>query len=37
MLGVLSKYFLKQVLRFDHPDFLKAIKLDVGPLLGEVG
>ena len=37
MLGILAKYLVKQVLRFDHADFLKAIKLDLGPLLGDVG
>lgn len=37
MLGVQTKYFLKKVLRFDHADFIKAIKLDLGPLLGDVG
>ena len=37
MIGVLTKYFIKQVLRFNHADFLKAVKLDLGPLLGEMG
>lgn len=37
MLGVLTKYFIKQVLRFDHADFMKAVKLDISPLLGEMG
>lgn len=37
MLGVNISYFLNSVLRFDHKDFLKAIKIDVGPLLGYTG
>jgi hypothetical protein len=37
MVGVLKKYFLDSVLRFSHADFLKAMKLDLGPLLGDVG
>ena len=37
MVGVLSKYFIKTVLHYSHEDFLKAIKLDIPPLLGEVG
>ena len=37
MVGVLVKYFVSQVLRFDHKDFLRAIKTDVGPLLGDTG
>lgn len=24
-------------MRFDHPDFVKAIKLDLGPVLGDLG
>ena len=30
-------YFLNSVLRFDHKDFIKAIKIDVGPILGYTG
>lgn len=26
MIGVLTKYFVNQVLRFDHSDFLKAMR-----------
>lgn len=37
MIGVLLKYYLKQVLRFNHADFLKAFKEDLGPLLGDTG
>lgn len=37
LLGVLLKYFIKSVLRFDHADFVKAIKEDLGPLLGDTG
>ena len=37
MIGVLVKYFVNQVLRFDHKDFVRAIKTDLGPLLGDTG
>lgn len=37
MLGVNINYFLTSVLRFDHKDFLKALKIDVGPILGYTG
>lgn len=37
MLGVQINYFLTSVLRFDHKDFLKALKVDLGPVLGDVG
>ena len=37
MLGVLMKYLLKTVLRYDHKDFIHAIKADIGPLLGDTG
>ena len=37
MVGILTKYFVKSVLRFNHADFLDAVKRDLGPLLGEVG
>lgn len=37
MMGVLTKYFVKKVLHFNHPDFIRAMKLDLGPLLGETG
>ncbi len=37
MIGVLRKYLTKQAIRFSHSEFIKAVKLDLGPLLGEVG
>lgn len=37
MIGVLTKYFIKTVLHFSHEDFLKAVKIDIQPLLGDVG
>ena len=37
MIGVLSHYFVKQALHFDHADFLKVFCEDIQPLLGELG
>ena len=37
MIGVLVKYFIKQVLHFNHSDFITALREDVGPLLGNTG
>ena len=37
MIGVLVKYFVNKVLRFEHADFIRAIKTDLGPLLGDTG
>jgi hypothetical protein len=37
MVGVLTKYFVKQVLHFSHVDFLTALRVDLGPVLGETG
>ena len=37
MIGVLVRYFVKKALHFDHADFIKAIKEDIHPLLGETG
>lgn len=37
MLGVLTKYLVKQVLNFSHIDFLTALRVDLGPILGETG
>lgn len=37
MLGVLLKYFVKSVLNFSHSDFMVAMRVDLGPLLGETG
>jgi len=37
MLGVLLKYLLKKVIHFSHADFLTAMRVDLGPLLGDTG
>lgn len=37
MIGVLMKYMLKHVLHFSHSDFLQAMRIDLGPLLGDTG
>lgn len=37
MIGVLVKYFVNQVLRFGHADFIRAISIDLGPILGDTG
>lgn len=37
MIGVLVDYFVKHVMFFDHEDFLTAMKVDLGPILGETG
>ena len=37
MLGVTLNYFLHTVLRYDHKDFIKAMKIDVGVILGYTG
>jgi hypothetical protein len=37
LLGVQTQYFIDSVLRFDHKDFVKALKFDLGPVLGDVG
>jgi hypothetical protein len=37
MIGVLLKYFIKSVMRMDHVDFARAIRTDLGPILGETG
>lgn len=37
MIGVLAKYFVRQVMHFSHEDFMTAFKVDLGPLLGETG
>jgi hypothetical protein len=31
------RYLVKQVLRFDHIDFLKSLRVDISPILSEVG
>ncbi len=37
MLGVNVQYMINSVLRFDHKDFLMAMKIDLGPILGHTG
>lgn len=37
MVGVLVNYFLKSVMHFSHDDFMTALKVDLGPILGECG
>lgn len=37
IVGVNLQYYLDSVLRFDHADFLNAIKFDLGPILGDLG
>ena len=37
MVGVQLEYFINKVLRFDHKDFMKAMKFDLGPVLGDLG
>lgn len=37
MIGVLVEYFVKHVMFFDHEDFLTALKVDCGPIMGETG
>jgi hypothetical protein len=37
MVGVNEQYFLDSALRFDHVDFMKALKFDLGPVMGDVG
>lgn len=37
MLGVSINYMVNNVLRFDHKDFLKAMRVDLGPVLGHTG
>ena len=37
MIGVLVKYFVKSVLRMSHADFVRAVKEDLGPILGDTG
>lgn len=37
MVGVNINYLIESVLRFDHNDFIKALKLDLGPVLGDMG
>jgi len=37
LIGVQLRYLVKQVLRFDHIDFLKSLRVDISPILSEVG
>ena len=37
MVGVNIQYFYNSILRFNHIDFIKAIKSDVGIILGSLG
>lgn len=37
MIGVLAKYMIKSVLHFNHSDFISALRVDLGPILGETG
>lgn len=37
MIGVLTKYFISKVMRFDHKDFMRAMRIDLGPMLGDTG
>ena len=37
MVGVQINYFINTVLRYNHSDFIKAIKIDLGPVLGDLG
>lgn len=37
LIGVLMKYFMRNVIHFEHEDFLTAVNVDLGPLLGETG
>lgn len=37
MVGVTIQYMVGSVLHFDHADFLRALRLDLGPILGDVG
>ena len=37
MVGVALQYMLDSALRFDHKDFITAVKLDLGPILSDLG
>jgi hypothetical protein len=37
MLGIQIEFMLTNVLRFSHQDFLKSLKIDLGPILGDTG
>lgn len=37
MVGVNIQYFYNDVLRMNHTDFIKAVKNDIGIILGSLG
>lgn len=37
IVAVLLKFFIKKALHFNHVDFMKTMKEDMGPVLGEIG
>jgi hypothetical protein len=37
MVGVQIQFMINQALRFSHKDFMKALILDLGPVLGDLG
>ena len=37
LVGVLVNYFHEKVIRFNHKDFLRAMNIDLGPVLGDMG
>ena len=37
LLGVQTKHFIKEVLHYEHSDFIKAIKQDLGPMISDIG
>ena len=37
LIGVQVNYFINKVLRYSHTDFLKAVRTDLGPVLGNTG
>ena len=37
IVGVQMQYLVENVIRYDHADFLNALKLDLGPILGDIG
>ena len=37
MVGVQLEFMASQALRFSHKDFVKSLKLDLGPILGDLG
>ena len=37
LIGVQMHYFINKVLRYSHADFLKAVRTDLGPILGNTG